>query len=156
MSYTKVAVEYARGVVSGKIPACKYVRQACQRQIADLKNPPAGYHFSKDHAERICRFIELTPHVKGEKASRGETLILEPWQVFILSTVFGWVDEKGLRRFRRVYIEVPRGNGKSSLSSPIGLFMLAFDSEAGAEVYSAATTRDQARIVFRDAQAMAR
>ncbi|WP_210387219.1 terminase large subunit [Brucella intermedia] len=83
-------------------------------------------------------------------------MILEPWQVFVLSTAFGWVDAEGNRRFRRVYVEVPRGNGKSSFSSPVGLYMLALDGEAGAEVYSAATTRDQARIVFRDAQAMAR
>src|SRR5690606_10416820 len=69
---------------------------------------------------------------------------------------FGWADIEGNRRFRRVYIEVPRGNGKSALSSTIGLYMLTLDGAAGAEVYSAATTRDQARIVFRDAQAMAR
>lgn len=81
---------------------------------------------------------------------------LAEWQVFSLATAFGWVDENGNRRFRRVYIEVPRGNGKSAISSTIGLYMLALDGEAGAEVYSAATTRDQARIVFRDAQAMAR
>lgn len=156
MSFANVAHDYARGVVSGLIPACKYVQQACQRQLDDLECPPAGYRYSVDHAERVCRFVELAPHIKGEKASRGELLKLEPWQVFVLSTAFGWVDADGNRRFRRVYIEVPRGNGKSALSSPIGLFMMSFDGEAGAEVYSAATTRDQARIVFRDAQAMAR
>lgn len=156
MSYSDRAHEYARAVVSGEIPACKFVIQACQRQIDDLAKPPAGYRFSKDHAERICRFIELAPHIKGPAASRGELMRLEPWQVFILSTAFGWVDVEGNRRFRRVYVEVPRGNGKSSLSSPVGLYMTVLDGEAGAEVYSAATTRDQARIVFRDAQAMAR
>ena len=156
MSYSDLAHEYARAVVSGEIPACKYVIQACQRQLDDLANPPAGYNFSKDHAERICRFIELAPHIKGPAASRGDLMRLEPWQVFILTTAFGWVDVDGNRRFRRVYVEVPRGNGKSSLSSPVGLYMTVLDGEAGAEVYSAATTRDQARIVFRDAQAMAR
>ena len=156
MSYSDLAHEYARAVVSGEIPACKFVVQACQRQLDDLANPLAGYHFSKDHAERICRFIELAPHIKGPAASRGDLIRLEPWQVFILTTAFGWVDVDGNRRFRRVYVEVPRGNGKSSLSSPVGLYMTVLDGEAGAEVYSAATTRDQARIVFRDAQAMAR
>ena len=156
MTFSQVALDYAHGVVAGDIPACRYVVQACERQLRDLESPPAGYHFDEAKAETICRFVELTPHIKGPAASRGETMKLEPWQVFILTTVFGWVDKDGNRRFRRVYIEVPRGNGKSSLSSPIGLFMLAFDGEAGAEVYSAATTRDQARIVFRDAQAMAR
>lgn len=156
MSFAEVAHEYARGVVAGVIPACRYVVQACQRQLDDLASPPAGYRFSDAHAAKICRFVELVPHIKGEKASRGELIKLEPWQVFILSVAFGWVDGDGNRRFRRVYIEVPRGNGKSALSAPIGLYMLAFDGEAGAEVYSAATTRDQARIVFRSAQAMAR
>lgn len=156
MSYSDRAHEYARTVVSGEIPACKFVVQACQRQLDDLAKPPAGYRFSEDHAARVCRFVELCPHIKGEKAKLGELIKLEPWQVFILSTAFGWVDAQGNRRFRRVYIEVPRGNGKSALSSTVGLYMLAMDREAGAEVYSAATTRDQARIVFRDAQAMAR
>lgn len=156
MTYVEKARHYAGGVVAGVIPACLYVRQACQRQLADLENPPPGYRFDPDRASEICRFTELCKHIKGPLASRGETLKLEGWQVFILTTVFGWVDENGNRRFRHVYIEVPRGNGKSALSSTVGLFMLALDGEAGAEVYSAATTRDQARIVFRDAQAMAR
>ena len=156
MSFTQVALEYARGVVSGNIPACKFVVQACQRQLDDLDSPPVGYRFSEAHADKVCRFVELCPHIKGEKASRRELLKLEPWQVFILTTAFGWVDQDGNRRFRRVYVEVPRGNGKSALSAPLGLYMLAFDGEAGSEVYSAATTRDQARIVFHSAQAMAR
>lgn len=156
MTYFDTALKYAEDVVAGVIPACKYVQQACQRQIDDLASPPPGYHFDEEKAIRVCEFVELCPHIKGPLASKGENLKLEPWQVFALTTVFGWVDSEGNRRFRRVYIEVPRGNGKSALSSPIGLYMLALDGEAGAEVYSAATTRDQARIVFRDAQAMAR
>lgn len=156
MTFAKRAERYAQDVVSGKIPAGKFVRQACQRQLDDLAQPPAGYKFDAEKAARVCQFVELTPHIKGPLASRGENIKLEPWQIFALTTVFGWVDADGHRRFRRVYIEVPRGNGKSALSSPVGLYMLALDGEAGAEVYSAATTRDQARIVFRDAQAMAR
>lgn len=156
MSFCDVARRYADQVVAGEIPACRYVIQACQRQLDDLAKPPPGYRFDEERAERVCRFVELVPHVKGALARQEKLIDLEPWQAFILTTVFGWVDEEGNRRFRRAYTEVPRGNGKSSLSSPIGLYMLALDGEAGAEVYSAATTRDQARIVFRDAQAMAR
>ncbi len=81
---------------------------------------------------------------------------LEPWQSFILTTVFGWVSKQGTRRFREAYTEVPRGNGKSALTSPVGLYLMTLDGEGGAEVYSAATTRDQARIVFGVAQMMAR
>lgn len=156
MTFTERAKAYAQRVVSGAVPACKFVRQACQRQLDDLAKPPRAFRFDPASAERVCQFIELCPHIKGPLASQGKTIALEDWQVFILTTAFGWLDEDGNRRFRRIYIEVPRGNGKSALSSPLGLYMLALDGEAGAEVYSAATTRDQARIVFRMAQAMAR
>lgn len=154
--YEALALNYARGVVAGLIPACKFVRQACQRQLDDLDSAPHGYHFDATKGARVCSFVELCPHIKGPLATKGLLLTLEPWQVFILMTVFGWVDDDGNRRFRRVYIEVPRGNGKSAFAAPIGLYMLALDGEQGAEVYSAATTRDQARIVFRAAQAMAK
>lgn len=155
-SFSRRAKRYAEGVVAGLIPACSFVVKACQRQLNDLASPPHGYHYDEAKAARVCAFVELCPHIKGPLASRGELIKLAEWQVFILTTVFGWVDAEGHRRFRRVYIEVPRGNGKSALSSTIGLYMLVLDGEAGAEVYSAATTRDQARIVFKDAQAMAR
>lgn len=155
-SYSDRALSYAKGVVCGDIPAAEYVVKACKRQIEDLDTPPAGFHFDAAAGDRACAFVELCPHIKGELAREGKLIALEDWQCFILSTVFGWVDGDGRRRFRKVYIEVPRGNGKSAISSTVGLYMLALDGEAGAEVYSAATTRDQARIVFRDAQAMAR
>jgi phage terminase large subunit-like protein len=95
------------------------------------------------------------PHIKGALA--GQNIRLEPWQCFILTTIFGWLRrDNGLRRFRRSYKELPRGNAKSTMSSGVALKAGFADGEGGAEVYSAATTRDQARIVFADAQAMAR
>lgn len=155
--FCALAQRYAKEVVAGKIPAGRFVKAACKRQIEDIKRWKAkggAYRFDTARANKVCRFIELLPHIKGPKA--GELIVLEPWQVFILTTVFGWVKADGSRRFRRVYIEVPRGNGKSALSSGIGLYMLCGDGEGGAEVYSFATTRDQAKIVFGDAQNMAR
>lgn len=155
--YCAIAQSYAKDVVAGRIPAGRFVQAACKRQIDDLKRWKAKsspYQFDKAKAAKVCRFIELLPHIKGPKA--GELIVLEPWQVFILTTVYGWVKSDGTRRFRRVYIEVPRGNGKSALSSGVGLYMLCADAEGGAEVYSFATTRDQAKIVFGDAQNMAR
>ncbi len=155
--FCAIAQRYAKDVVAGKIPAGRFVKAACKRQIEDLKRWKAkgsAHRFDTARANKVCRFIELLPHIKGPKA--GEPIILEPWQVFILTTVFGWVKADGTRRFRRVYIEVPRGNGKSALSSGVGLYMLCADNEGGAEVYSFATTRDQAKIVFGDAQNMAK
>ena len=166
-NYASVARQYARAVVAGKMPTCKWVLAACQRQLDDLtrfKGKDSPYRFNPKltdklgrsfyPADNLCAFIERLPHVKGPLA--GEMIKLEPWQVFILTTVFGWVKADGKRRFRRSYIEVPRGNAKSTLSSALALYMLAADREGGAEVYSLATTRDQARIVFGDAQTMAR
>ena len=165
--YAASAKQYAQRVVSGEILTCEWVQKACKRQLDDLirfKRKSSIYQFNPElldrygrpyrPADNLCAFIERLPHVKGPLAS--QMIVLEPWQVFILSTVFGWVKSDGKRRFRRSYIEVPRGNAKSTLSSAVGLYMLAADREGGAEVYSLATTRDQARIVFGDAQTMAR
>lgn len=152
MNYVDIAKKYATDVISGDIPASKWVNLACERQLNDLDDGVDGYHFDENKANRVCKFIELLPHVKGEWA--GKPIKLEPWQVFILVTVFGWVDMDGMRRFKSVYIEVPRKNAKSTLSSGVGLYLLSADGEEGAEVYSAATTRDQARIVWNDAKRM--
>ena len=155
--FCAIAQDYAKNVVAKKIPASKFVIAACKRQIADLKRWKSNsglYRFDPVKAALVCKFIQLLPHIKGPKA--GQKLLLEPWQIFLLTTVFGWVKADGSRRFRRVYIEVPRGNGKSALTSGVALFMLCADHEAGAEIYSFATTRDQAKIVFGDAQHMVR
>lgn len=148
-------------MLDGSIPACKWVRLACERQRRDLErigDPAWPYRWDVDRAERVCEFIEHLPHIKGPKA--GQPIQLEGWQCFILTTVFGWVwatgPRTGKRRFRRTYNEVPRGNAKSTLTSGVGLYLLGADREGGAEIYSAATSRDQARIVFNDAQQMAR
>lgn len=156
-SYARIAQQYCSDVLTGRITACKWVRLACRRQVEDLKRYPSrdcAFYFDEAEAGRICRFIELLPHTKGEL--RGRRIRLEPWQVFILSAVFGWKSHDGHRRFRRAYVEVPRGNGKSTLLSGIGLYCLLADREPGAEVYSFATTRDQAKIVWGDAKEMAR
>ncbi len=156
-SYARIAQQYCSDVLTGRIPACKWVRLACKRQVEDLKRYPSkdcAFWFDEAEAGRVCRFIELLPHTKGEL--RGQRIRLDPWQVFILSAVFGWKSHDGHRRFRRAYVEVPRGNGKSTLLSGIGLYCLLADREPGAEVYSFATTRDQAKIVWGDAKEMAR
>lgn len=154
--YFAIACEYAENVVDGTIPACEWVKKACQRQLDDLEREDFGYGFDVERAARVCQFAEKMPHIKGEWAKRKEKIRLEPWQIFIKTTVFGWVDSEGNRRFRTAYIEVPRKNAKSTKSSTVGLYMLCADGEEGAEVYSAATTRDQAKIVWKDAWNMVR
>lgn len=157
MDYVDKAKRYITKVLDGKIPACRWVKFACLRQKQDLERKKSSkfpYHFDRKRANKPCKFIECLCHVKGPKA--GECIHLEDWQCFIITTIFGWVDDNGYRRFSQAYIEVGRGNGKSTFCSGIGLYMLCADGELGADIYSFATTRDQARIVFDDALAMAR
>ena len=159
-SYKNVnaANQYARDIVKGKIIACKYVIDACQRHLDDLeqeKNKSFEYKFNKDLAEKVCKFIQLLPHTKGEWAFKRMPITLEPWQLFIFCCVFGWVHKKtNLRRFREVYTEIPRKNGKSAISAGTGLYCFSADNEFGAEVYSGATTEKQAWEVFRPARLM--
>lgn len=157
--FVAAALKYAQQVVAGEIPACRWTIAAAERQLADLQRPLSEawpWVFDEAKASRPCEFLVLMPHIKGKWARDRKLIDLEPWQSFIVTTVFGWVHRTtGLRRYREAYIEVPRKNAKSTLSSGIALYMLSADGEHGAEVYSAATTRDQARIVFDDAKAMA-
>jgi len=144
---------YVKGVLSGDIPACKWVKLACERQQKDLADPNLGFVFDENKANRVVKFAEALPHIKGSQYA-GKKLGMGGWQCFILTTVFGWVNANGTRRYKTAYIEVPRKNGKSTMSAPVALYLLSADSEPGAEVYSAATTRDQAKIVWADAKHM--
>ena len=149
------AWHYANQVIDGDIPACKWVRLACQRFIDDLNHGhERGLVFDTVKAQEILDYYDLTPHIKGEWA--GKPIEPSDWQTFALVNVYGWLRDDGLRRFRTVYIEVARKNGKSTFVAPLGLYMLKDDGEAGSEVYSAATSRDQARIVFDAARDMTR
>lgn len=169
--YVAIAAQYVADVIEGRRPASRYERLACERHLRDLArageqpvdfpyvfNPelvdPRGKAYRPAH--RVCLFVELMPHIKGDWAARGERIRLEPWQCFFLTSVFGWVHrETGKRRFRKADLFVPRKNAKSTIAAGIGLYMLAVDGEFGAEVYSGATSRDQALEVFRPARLMA-
>ena len=152
----QVGYQYAVDVDAGDVQACKWVQKACRRFLVDLEHGhERGLVFDKEKAQDVLEFYDLTPHIKGEWA--GQCITPGPWQVFILINLFGWIWEAtGLRRFRSAYIEVARKNGKSTFVAPLGLYMTKWDDEPGAEVYSAATSRDQARIVFDAARDMVR
>lgn len=170
MTTVSDGIQYAERVLSGEIVAGELVRLSCQRFLNDLEHgPERGVYFSEDRAQHILDFYNFVPHVKGALA--GKPIDLMAWDIFILINLFGFViplidettgeqmfDDDGdaimVRRFRTAYNEVARKNAKSTLSSGIGLYMTGADGEGGAEVYSAATTRDQARIVFDDAKNM--
>lgn len=143
--------DYAESVLEGEIIAGQYVKWACQRHIDDLKRDDV--YFDEKAANRIINFYKLVPHVKGEWS--GRPIELEPWQMFIVGSLFGWKKTKdGTRKYREAYIQVARKNGKTTLMAPIGLYGMMFDGEPGAEIYSAATTRDQANEIFAPAKQM--
>jgi phage terminase large subunit-like protein len=156
--HVNTANKYARDVVAGKIPAGKYVRLACARHLDDLRRAEKKTHpfvFDAESGEHACAFIELLPHTKGKWARSSELLTLAPWQCFIIACVYGWKRRKnGMRRYRELYAEIPRKNGKSQIGAGIGLYMLIADNEFGAEIYSGATTEKQAWEGFGPARQM--
>ncbi len=145
---------YAEAVVAGTVPAGKYHRLACARHLRDRAHegtPAFPYWFDLERVDRFVRFASKLKHYKGEWA--GQSIILQPSQVFRLGSIFGWVHVvTGLRRIRTSYNEIPRKNGKSLEASIVALYVTFFDGEPGAEGYCYATKRDQSKIVFGDAK----
>ena len=129
---------------------------ARERDAADLATgKDRGLWFDTDAANRVVAFFSYLSHWKGEWA--GKPFELAEWQIAdIVYPLFGWKRGDGTRRYRMGYIEIPRKNGKSTFAAGVGLYLLAADGEPGAEVYSAATKKDQAKIVFNDARNMAK
>lgn len=147
------AEQYCDDVLSGRQVACRWVRLACERHRRDLAEGEArGLWFDERAAMTAVAFFSLLHHSKGEWA--GQVVMLEPWQQFCLWMLFGWKRADGTRRFRTFYLEVARKNGKTTQAAGVGLYLLTADGEAGAEVYTAATKRDQARIAHGEAMRM--
>lgn len=148
-----VVTAYARDVVRGRVLASDLQRSACVRHLRDLDDARGrGFRWRRERADWIVSFFAHLEHWKGEWA--GQPIILQPWQSFIVGSLWGWRREDGTRRFRIAYCELPRKNGKSTIAAGLGLALAFFDDEPGAEVYAAATKRDQAKIVFEAARQM--
>lgn len=143
---------YYNLIKSGKILVSKKILKQYEKIIYDLNNP-GKYHFDIKKANRPIQFIEtFCKHSKGQWA--GKPVILDLWQKALIQTIFGFVDDKGFRKYREVFIVVARKNGKSTLLSAIGLYMLFADGEGGAQVCCVASKKDQAKIVFEEAKNM--
>jgi len=168
--FIALAAQYQADVLSGAIPACRWVRLACERNRRDLDRQATAafpYRFDPAAARQICQMAEMLPHIKGPKAfvvgkdddgrPIWNTITLEPWQCWLFTTIFGWVRcVDGRRRFRVAFPLIPRKNAKSTIAAIVVLKMLVADGESGAECYSAATTRDQAKVIAEIAWEMAR
>lgn len=148
------ATAYAQAVVDGSRVAGPYVRDQCARHLKDLKEGhKRGLVWDVESANRAMRFFSNVLKLNGGNFE-GVAFQLLPWQQFVVGSIFGWKGADGYRRFRVVYVETAKGSGKSPLAAGIGMVGLVADGENRAEIYAAATKKDQAMILFRDAVAM--
>ena len=146
--------EYAQSVVDGTRTAGPHVRGQCARHLKDLKEgKKRGLAWSVEESNKAQRFYSNVLKLNGGDFE-GKPFELLPWQKFVVGSLFGWLGTDGYRRFRVAYVETAKGSGKSPLAAGIGMKGLVADNEPRAEIYSAATKKDQAMILFRDAVAM--
>lgn len=145
MSYIE---QYYNEIKAGNCIVSKRVKKQYKKLVDDIKKPTGGYIFDENRASKPIRFIEqFCKHSKGEWA--GKPVTLELFQKAYISALFGFIHvETGLRKYRETMFMVGRKNGKSTMLSGIALYMMIADNEPGAEVYSTATKKDQARIIF--------
>lgn len=141
---------YCEKIVSRDVPACRFVRKACQRYLAMLAKAESGkatYYFSTDWALDVCDFAEKIPHLEGQWDS--ETIILEPCQCFWLCAIFGFRRKSNDARLtRHVYLEIPRKSGKSLLMAIVVLYCFLCEGEKGSQVYIGAPKEAQAQKVY--------
>ena len=140
--------EYLEQIKNGRAVVGRRIKEQYQKLSNDIHNPTVCCVFDQERAERPIRFIEtFCKHSKGEWA--GQPVKLELFQKAFISALFGFVDKTtGVRRYRETMFYVARKNGKSTLLSGLALYMLIADNEPGAEVYSVASKKDQAKIIF--------
>lgn len=166
----ELVTAYALDVVAGRIVAGDLVRRACQRHLDDLKaGSLRGLRFDAALAGWGIRFFpSMFRHYKGEWGPipgvrrLGQPVELEPWECFAVGSLFGWLranpnprsQRKWIRRFRRLFLEVAKKNGKTLLAAGLLVVLTFFDDEPGAEGYTIATKRDQARLPFTDARTL--
>lgn len=145
-------LEYWNDIQIDKVAVSKKIYKTYKKVVQDIENP-GRWHYDDLRAKHAVYFIEeYCRHSQGEMG--GQKIILETWERAMISTIFGFVDNDGYRKYRRAVWIVGKKNGKSLVASAVGLYMQIADGEMGPEVVSAATTRDQAKKIWEAAKAM--
>ena len=146
-------IQYAIDVTKGNIQVCKNIHLACQRFLDMLANKQWGYEFVIPYVEHFLQFTKVLKHTKGPDA--GKPIVLEPFQIFAICAIYGFRLKKDhtKRMTTDVIIFIPRKAGKSTFTAMISLYELKY-GEAGSEVFTLATNREQASIVFDAAKGM--
>lgn len=151
-----MALTYARAIADGRAPACAYIKAACERYLTMQTREwqaKHGIYFSEEHAVEACAFIETLHHIEGVWA--GKPFVIEPWQMWILCSIYGFRWEAdGLRVTTTVYAEIPRKNGKSLLAAGIGLYETTVAADKGDHLYIIAPKFDQGLKVLNPIQKM--
>lgn len=149
-------IEYYNKIVSGEITTSEKIKRTYKKLVSDIKDKKSQWIYDPEKANHAIGFIEkFCKHSKGEWG--GQPVILELWQKAFIAALFGMVDKiTGYRKYKEVFLLVARKNGKSLIASAIALYCLTKDGEAGADCYSVATKRDQAKIVWTEASKMIR
>lgn len=148
---TSAIEEYNDVLQSGKIKACKKLKAVYQHLTKNI-NHPGKYHFDQKTADRAVTFIErfcCIPKMRGTPRFK-----LELWQKALVEATFGFVDDQNLRQYREVFLFIGRKNAKSILGAAMALYLLLADGEDGPEIYTAATDRSQAKVVWEYAISM--
>lgn len=147
-------LEYWRRIETGEEIVCDKIRRVYKKIVYDLEHP-GEYFYSEKRANHVIRFAEsYCRHSKGKFG--GQRVELELWEKAHLATIFGFIDIEGNRKYREAVLIVGKKNGKSLLSSIVGLYLLIGDGEMGPEIYAVATKRDQAKIIWQEAKRMVR
>lgn len=146
--YKEIVQKYIDDVLSGGVPACRWVKLACQRHLDDLDYGPArGLEFKEEKAAHAVEWFSFLTLWKGREY-KGKKFVLAPHMMFITWVLMGWYWTDGTRRFRKAYIEMARKGSKSTYAGGLGGYFFVADKEEGAEVYTAAVKKDQAKIVW--------
>lgn len=150
-------MEYYSQIKDGKVTVSRKVQRIYQKLAEDLSGSIGAdgtmYHYSPSRANHILEFAEnYCRHSKGKLG--GQLIVLELWEKAMLAAMFGFIDDEGRRRYREVVLIVAKKNGKSLISSIVGLYLQVGDGEPGAEVYAVATKKDQAKIIWGEAKRM--
>lgn len=146
--------QYYAKIKSGEITVSLKIEKVYKHLVGNMHDEKCLYCFDEAYANHAIEFVEeYCKHSKGRFG--GQPFLLELWQKALISAAFGFLHkETGLRQYRELIIIVARKNGKSALGSALALYMLLADGEYGPEVYSAATKRDQAKIIWNEAVKM--
>ena len=147
-------LEYWNQIESGKTIVGDKIRRVYKKLVDDMNDPNSVYEYNSERANHAIDFVQkFTKHSKGEMG--GKPFILELWQRAMTAALFGFIHKtEETRKYREFILIVARKNGKSAWASAIGLYMLVADGEPGPEIVSAATKKDQAKIVWLESKRM--